>query len=90
MNDIITRLVPMPLPLHGFVKEDAAGDYNVYLRAEDSRETQLDTYVHELAHIRLGHLQRDRDLDECEAEAEQAIKNRPEVAASERLERTPD
>lgn len=74
MNEIYVRVVPMPCCLHGFVKEDPDGDYNVYIREEDSRETQLDTLEHELAHIRLGHLQRDRDLEVCESEADEAMK----------------
>lgn len=74
MNEVIVRIVSMPCCVHGFVKEDPEGDYNVYLRAEDSRETQLDTYEHELAHIQFGHLERARDLAECEAEADEYMK----------------
>lgn len=74
MNEIFVRLVPLPPFWHGFVKEDPDGDYNMYIREQDSRETQLDTYAHEMAHIKLGHLQRDRDLDECEAEADAYMK----------------
>lgn len=75
MNEVIVRIVSMPCCLHGFVREDPDGDYNVYIRAEDSRQAQLDTYAHELAHIQLGHLQRVRDLAECEAEADECMKN---------------
>lgn len=74
MNEVIVRIVSMPCCVHGFVREDPDGDYNIYIRAEDSRETQLDTYEHELAHIQLGHLERARDLAECETEADEHMK----------------
>lgn len=56
MNDIFIRLVSLPQSVHGFVMEDPAGDYNVYIREQDPEELQLRTIDHELQHIVLGHL----------------------------------
>ena len=70
MNEIIVRLIDVPVDLKGVVKEDSNGDYNVYLNARYMSEQILQTYLHELAHIKLGHLQSDRPVDELEAEAE--------------------
>ena len=70
MNDVFIRLVPLPSGVKGFVKEDADGNYNVYIREQDAREVQRETYEHELRHIRLGHLQREEWSPDLEAEAE--------------------
>lgn len=76
MNDIIIRLIPMPSRLKGLVKEDPDGDYNIYIREQDPIETQRETLLHELEHIRRGHLHGGRDVAACEAEAEAAAKRR--------------
>lgn len=70
MNDIIVRLIDVPVDLKGLVKEDANGDYNIYLNARYNYDQQLETYFHEEAHARLGHLHCDRDIDEIEEEAQ--------------------
>ncbi len=76
MNDIIIRLIPMPSRLKGLVKEDPDGDYNIYIREQDPIETQRETLLHELEHIRLGHLDGLKEVELCEAEAEAAAKRR--------------
>lgn len=63
----------MPYKIKGFIKEDPDGDYNIYVRQGDPPEVQRETVRHELEHALRGHLQRDRSLEECEAEAEAAI-----------------
>ncbi|MBQ3329976.1 MAG: hypothetical protein IJG87_02230 [Ruminococcus sp.] len=73
MNNIYIRYLSMPPTVRGFVKEDAEGDYNVYLRKEDSTEVQRETYLHELAHIRGYHLQAEEWTPFLEEEAEQGI-----------------
>ena len=70
MNDIIVRFVDVPVDLKGLIKEDANGDYNIYLNARLAYDQQLETYFHEEAHARLGHLHCDRDIDEIEEEAQ--------------------
>lgn len=60
----------MPARVKGFVKEDADGNYNVYIREQDPREVQAETYLHELEHIRRRHLQREEWSPDLETEAE--------------------
>lgn len=70
MNEVITRLVPLPAGVRGFVKEDPDGDYNIYIREQDPIEIQMETYEHEIRHILLGHLQREEWAPDIEEEAE--------------------
>lgn len=70
MNDIIVRLVDIPVDVRGIIKEDSNGDFNIYINARYCEEEQLKTYLHELAHARLGHLRSDKPTDEIEKEAE--------------------
>ena len=74
MNNIIVRYVPLPASVKGFVKEDAAGDYNVYIREQDPTPVQQETYRHELAHIRGYHLQAEAWDEDFEREAENHVK----------------
>lgn len=69
MNEIIVREVDLPATAHGFVMEDPAGDYNIYIRAQDPPALKLRVLAHELQHIELGHLDDDtRTATEKEAE----------------------
>ena len=70
MNEIIVRFVDVPVDLKGLIKEDSNGDYNIYLNARLAYDQQLETYFHEEAHARLGHLHSDRDIEEIEEEAQ--------------------
>ena len=56
MNDVFIRLISLPQSVHGFVMEDPAGDYNIYLNQNDPDDAQLRALDHELQHIVLGHL----------------------------------
>lgn len=76
MGDVFVRLIPMPSKLKGMVKEDADGDFNVYIREQDPFEVQRETLLHELEHIRLGHLDGLKEVELCEDEAEKAAKRR--------------
>lgn len=78
MNEVIIRLVPLPSRVKGFVREDPAGDYNVYIREQDPPDVQRETYRHELGHIRGGHLSAEEWTPGMEAEAEAQIKKCPE------------
>ena len=73
MNDIIVRLVDVPVDVKGIVKEDANGDYNIYLNARYVLEQQMMTYLHELAHIELGHLHSSLPVEELENEADKRM-----------------
>lgn len=56
--------------LHGFVLEDPAGDYNIYINIDDPEQRQIRTLVHEVGHIQLGHLHDDiKTTEEKEQEA---------------------
>lgn len=70
MNEVIIRLVDVPVDLKGVVKEDSNGDYNIYINARLSSEQQVETCLHEMAHIKFGHLHSARTLEEIEDEAE--------------------
>lgn len=70
MNDIFVRLIDVPVDLKGLVKEDANGDYNIFINARYNYDQQLETYFHEEAHARLGHLHSDKDIEEIEEEAQ--------------------
>ena len=70
MNEIIVRYIDVPVDLKGAVKEDPDGNYNIYINARQSWAQQLETYYHEEAHARLGHLQSDKPIEEIEEEAQ--------------------
>lgn len=71
MNEVIVRIVDGLDPrVHGFVKEDPNGDYNIYINSCLCLEAQLETYEHELRHIYMKHLRSDRQVRELEDEAE--------------------
>lgn len=52
MNDIITRTADLPATIGGYTVRDRNGDYNIFLNSRLSRERQLESYQHELDHIR--------------------------------------
>lgn len=54
MGQIIFRYVDLPCETHGFVKEDADGNYNIYINARMSLDMQRKTIRHELNHVRNG------------------------------------
>ncbi len=70
MNEIFVRLIDVPVDLKGLIKEDANGDYNIYLTERYHYDQQLEPYFHEEAHARLGHLHSDKDIEEIEEEAQ--------------------
>jgi len=70
MDCIIIRVVDLPLPLKGATVLDNEGDYNVYLNAKLSADERVETYRHEIEHIRLGHFYDERPVVIKEAEAE--------------------
>ena len=75
-DEIIVRLTNMPDHTGGMVVEDPDGIYNIYIDKDITREQQQKVYLHELEHIKAGHL---RDLDKsvliCEEEADYGIKS---------------
>ena len=69
MEDIIIRLIPLPVHVRAFTMPDAQGDYNVYINVLLSTEQQNISLQHELRHIRRGDFyKRDKTAKEIEAE----------------------
>lgn len=74
MDQVIIRLVDLPVVMRGAVREDENGDYNVYINARLSEDQRVAVLRHEVEHIRRGHLHDDtKSVAQKEAEAE----NRP-------------
>lgn len=68
MNDIIVRIIDLPLNAKGFTAESPDGVYNVYLNARQSYETQYETFLHELRHIEEYDFESDKPIWELETE----------------------
>lgn len=69
MEDIIIRLMPLPVHVRAFTMPDEQGDYNVYINALLSAEQQVRSYQHELRHIRRGDFfKRDKTAKEIEGD----------------------
>lgn len=71
MNEVITRIVDLPIPFRGAVKEDENGDYNIYINGRLAQDQQAVALRHELRHVKYGHLDDDvKSLEVKEMEAE--------------------
>ena len=57
----------LPVAVKGFVVTDENGDPTIVLNARHNRETTIETYQHELAHILGNDLYRPESADEIEA-----------------------
>ena len=51
LNEIIIRLMPLPVGVRAFTIPDADGNYNVYLNCRLSAEQQRRSLRHEQMHI---------------------------------------
>lgn len=71
MEEIIVRSVDMPAGVRGFTVLDYAGDYNVYINTRQSYEIQKSALEHEINHIKLGHFNSSKSIDDIEFEANQ-------------------
>lgn len=67
MNDIIVRLMDLPVP--GVTVTDPDGNYNMYINARLSFEGRRKVYKHEMNHIKKDHFSDDRPISEIEKEA---------------------
>nr|DAP61407.1 MAG TPA: Protein of unknown function (DUF3920) [Caudoviricetes sp.] len=67
MPEVRTILQDLPVDIRGFVVTDENGDPTVVLNARHSRETNLETYRHEVAHILGNDLYRPESANEIEA-----------------------
>jgi hypothetical protein len=66
ITDVRTVLQDLPVAVKGFVVTDENGDPTIVLNARHNRETNLETYQHELAHILGNDLYRPESADEIE------------------------
>lgn len=69
MNEIYTKLMDLPVSIRGFTVRDCDGDYNVILNSRLSHERQMQTYYHELQHIRSGDFDSPGSVDLIEIHA---------------------
>lgn len=67
-NDVIVRLYDLPLSVHGLIRKNGDGTYTVLLNSRDTRERNMETYKHELDHLRRNDFQ-PGDVSVQEAEA---------------------
>lgn len=67
MGQVIVRYVDLPCKVKGFVREDCDGDYNIYINARQSQQTQELTLVHELSHITRNDFYNSKAIDEIES-----------------------
>ena len=51
MNEFILRYISLPPAVKGLTVQDEAGDYNVYIHARHTHETNVETLQHEIKHI---------------------------------------
>ena len=59
----------LPVAVKGFVVTDENGDPTIVLNAPHNRETNIETYQHELAHILGNDLYRPESADDIEVRA---------------------
>jgi len=55
MSDVFIRYKKLPPRVGGFTVLDQDGNYNVYLNKNRTREDNLDSVDHELAHVENAH-----------------------------------
>ena len=67
ITDVRAVLQDWPVAVKGFVVTDENGDPTIVLNARHNRETNLETYQHELAHILGNDIYRPESADEIEA-----------------------
>ena len=67
ITDVRTVLQDLPVAVRGFVVTDENGDPTIVLNSRHNRETNIETYQHELAHILGNDLYRPESADEIEA-----------------------
>lgn len=67
ITDARTVLQDLPVAVKGFVVTDENGDPIIVLNSRHNRETNIETYQHEIAHILGNDLYRPESADEIEA-----------------------
>ena len=59
-------LYPLPCGVHGFVHEDSEGEYTILLNANETRERNMRTLLHEMKHIDADDLRTFESADQIE------------------------
>ena len=77
MGEVIIRYLDMPCSAKGLVREDAEGDYNIYINSRLPVDVQEKALRHELNHIKNYDFDRDKPIEDIEP-----ICKRPEAAES--------
>lgn len=68
MDAVIIRMIDLPYKVDGFTVKDSEGDYNVYINARHSDGKRVETFRHELDHIKRGHFYRSEPVSVLEYE----------------------
>jgi hypothetical protein len=63
MNDIIVRLIKLPLSIDGCVLPDENGDYNIYINDRLPADIQQKALEHELNHVERGEIYSERYIE---------------------------
>ena len=66
MDEVIVRLQDMPTKMKGVTLLDESGDYNVYINARLSADSQREVLDHEMLHIRRDDFYNDLTIREAE------------------------
>lgn len=69
MEQIIIRYIDLPCSSKGYVRRDTEGDYNIYINARLSYDTQQAAIQHEMAHIENGDFDNDVSIERVEERA---------------------
>ena len=63
------ELVDLPHSIRGFIRHNTDGSDTIVLNARHTRETQIQTFKHELKHIERDDFYSELSADEIESEA---------------------
>ena len=69
MEQINTKETDLPPSIKGFTRRNPDMSYTILLNARLTHEARLETYLHELEHIKNGDFDREEGADLIEAEA---------------------
>ena len=63
MEDIYTKLIDMPTSIRGYTIHDKNGDFCIVINARISQEDMVETYIHEIKHIKRGDVYKKGSVD---------------------------
>lgn len=69
MEQIIIRYIDLPYRSKGYVRRDTEGDYNIYVNARLSYDTQQAAIQHEMTHIENGDFDNEQSITDAECRA---------------------